>query len=143
MAMLEHESSATRNCLLVSARCRVQRCKATEGWQLRDVSWFCIKVEPPVARRSPYRSRRAVFPHRALLKDAHCGSRLGSKFSIGIFVWLYSLWGRWSIHLFDYSRPGQLPVLPHRIKTLRAMVVKRGRTTWKRFQYAYSGYRRM
>src|SRR5438552_2426170 len=37
--------------------------KAISDWQARSVG---IAVGTPVARRPPHRSRRAVFPHRAL-----------------------------------------------------------------------------
>src|ERR1035441_438105 len=41
-------------------------------WSYCGFSWLCpasVEVGTPVARRPPHRSRRAVFPHRALQPD--------------------------------------------------------------------------
>ncbi len=39
-----------------------------------------VEVGTPVARRPPHRSRRAVFPHRALHTNSHEHTRLGSRY---------------------------------------------------------------
>jgi len=46
---------------------------------MRVASLTLIKVGPPVARRPPHRSRRAVLPHRALQSCSHPHERRRSQ----------------------------------------------------------------
>ena len=86
--------------------------------------FIIVEVGTPVARRPPHRSRRAVFPHRALqpgtLSIAHRKvGQFGSVYRTALvacvsFAKLSAplVWGRWPQSYYELIRLPRLPLPP-------------------------------